>query len=164
MFIACFVGVFFGYLVGLRMLGSRSGGGETGSDLVFLLFFVVWSSDMVAFYVGSYLGRWPLAPHVSPKKTVEGAIGGVVGALLASFVARAWFMHRLTVADCLALGIGLGVVGILGDLVESMLKRGAGVKDSASLVPGHGGVLDRVDSLLYAAPFLYYYHLFVMKT
>ncbi len=163
-FIACFIGVPFGYLLGLRMLGPLAGGGEIGSDLVFLLFCIVWASDMFALYIGSTIGRRPLAPSVSPRKTVEGAVGGILGALIAAFVARAWFMHRLTVVDCIALGIVLGIVGILGDLVESMLKRGADVKDSAALVPGHGGVLDRVDSLLYAAPVLYYYYLLVMRT
>jgi phosphatidate cytidylyltransferase len=114
--------------------------------------------------VGRFLGRRPLAPAVSPKKTVEGAIGGLLGAILLAFVARAWFMNRLTVRDVLLLGFSLGVVGMVGDLVESMLKRGAGVKDSARLVPGHGGLLDRVDSLLYAAPLLYYYYQFAMRT
>jgi phosphatidate cytidylyltransferase len=163
LFSACFIGVLFGYLLGLRELGPSSRGGETGSDLVFLLFFVVWGSDTAAYYLGTFLGRRPLAPNVSPKKTVEGAVGGILGALAAAFVARAWFMNQLSLVDCLALGIVLGTVGILGDLVESMLKRGAGVKDSASLVPGHGGILDRVDSLLYAAPVLYYYYLLVMR-
>jgi phosphatidate cytidylyltransferase len=161
-FSASFIGVLFGYLVGLRVVDPARGD-EAGSDLVFLLFFVVWGSDMAAYYIGSYRGRRPLAPRVSPKKTVEGAIGGIVGSLLAAFVARMWFMHRLSVRDCLALGAILGVVGILGDLVESMLKRGAGVKDTSALVPGHGGILDRVDSLLYAAPVLYYYYLFAMR-
>ncbi len=164
LFVASFAGVLFGYLLRLRVVPPPIGGNlEIGSDLVFLLFFAVWGSDMVALYVGSYLGRRPLAPSVSPKKTVEGAIGGVLGALAAAFVARAWFMHRLSILDCVALGLGMGVIGILGDLVESMLKRGAGVKDSAALVPGHGGILDRVDSLLYAAPFLYYYYMLVMR-
>jgi phosphatidate cytidylyltransferase len=162
-FIACFVGVLFGYLLGLRMFNDLPKGDETGSDLVFLLFFVVWASDVAAYYVGTFLGRHPLAPRVSPMKTVEGAVGGVLGALIAGFVARAWFMHRLSMADCLILGPALGGIGILGDLIESMLKRGAGVKDSASVVPGHGGILDRVDSLLYAAPVLYYYYLFSMQ-
>lgn len=163
LFAASFVGVLFGYLLGLRVLNDRSGGFETGSDLVLLLFLVVWGGDVAAYYIGSNLGRRPLAPSVSPKKTVEGAIGGIAGALVAAFVARAWFMYRLSVGDCIVLGITLAVVGVLGDLVESMLKRGAGVKDSASFLPGHGGVLDRVDSLLYAAPVLYYYYVFVMR-
>lgn len=162
-FIASFVGVLFGYLIGLRTIDDLPKGEETGSDLVFLLFFVVWGSDTAAYYVGTRLGRRPLAPLVSPKKTVEGAVGGVLGALLAAFVARGWFFRRLGVVDCVVLGLLLGVVGILGDLVESMLKRGAGLKDSASLVPGHGGILDRVDSLLYAGPVLYYYYLFTMR-
>ncbi len=163
LFCATFIGVLFGYLLALRHLNFPPKGEEIGSDLVFLLFFVVWAADVGAFYVGSYLGRHPLAPQVSPKKTVEGALGGVAVALAAAFVARAWFMHDLSVVDCAVLGTLLGITGILGDLVESMLKRGAGVKDSASVVPGHGGVLDRVDSVLYAAPILYYYYLFVMR-
>ncbi|MFQ5877779.1 MAG: phosphatidate cytidylyltransferase [Acidobacteriota bacterium] len=162
-FAATFTGVLFGYLIGLRVIDGSGGGGETGSDLVFLLFFIVWGSDVAAYYIGSAFGRRPLAPRLSPKKTVEGALGGVGGALAAAFVARAWFMHRLSARDCLVLGVGLGVLGILGDLVESMMKRGAGVKDSASIVPGHGGILDRVDSLLYAAPLLYYYYLLAMR-
>jgi phosphatidate cytidylyltransferase len=164
LFAATFVGVTFGYLLSLRLLHDAVSGDETGSDLVFLLFFVVWGSDVFAYGVGRLLGRRPLAPAVSPKKTVEGAIGGLLGAVALAFVARAWFMHRLTVRDAVLLGVVLGVIGMLGDLVESMLKRGAGVKDSARLVPGHGGLLDRVDSLLYAAPLLYYYYLFAMRT
>jgi phosphatidate cytidylyltransferase len=164
LFAAAFIGVFFGYLMDLRLLTDLPKGDETGSDLVFLLFFVVWSSDVAAYYVGHALGRRPLAPSVSPKKTVEGAIGGLMGSLAAAFTARAWFMQRLTVRDSLFLGVALGAVGMVGDLVESMLKRSAGAKDSARLVPGHGGLLDRVDSLLYAAPVLYYYYLLVMRT
>lgn len=163
LFAATFVGVFFGYLLQLRLLTDLPKGDENGSDLVFLLFFIVWASDTAAYYVGGLLGRHALAPSVSPKKTVEGAVGGLAGALVAAFVARAWFMQRLGVADCAFLGVALGLVGMAGDLVESMLKRGAGVKDSAALVPGHGGLLDRVDSLLYAAPVLYYYYMFAMR-
>jgi phosphatidate cytidylyltransferase len=163
-FAATLIGMSFGYLMGLRLLADPPKGDETGSDLVFLLFFVVWSSDVAAYYVGHAFGRRALAPSVSPKKTVEGAIGGLLGAVTAAFVARAWFIQRLTPADCVALGFSLGGIGIVGDLVESMLKRGAGVKDSARLVPGHGGILDRIDSLLYAAPLLYYYYLLAMRT
>jgi phosphatidate cytidylyltransferase len=163
LFSASFVGILFGYLLGLRLLDDQPKGDETGSDLVFLLFFVVWGSDTAAYYVGTLLGRRKLCPAVSPKKTVEGAIGGILGALLAAFVSRAWFMNRLEVGDCILLGGALGLVGIVGDLAESMLKRGAGVKDSARLVPGHGGLLDRVDSLLFSAPVLYFYYLFAMR-
>jgi len=163
LFAVTFVGVFFGYLLRLRLLTDLPKGDENGSDLVFLLFFIVWASDTAAYYVGGLLGRHPLAPAVSPRKTVEGAVGGLAGALAAAFVARLWFMQRLGVADCLLLGAGLGVAGMGGDLVESMLKRGAGVKDSARLVPGHGGLLDRVDSLLFAAPVLYYYYVCAMR-
>ena len=164
LFGASFVGILFGYLVRLRVLDEGLRGEETGSDLVFLLFFVVWSSDVAAYYVGSAWGRRPLAPSVSPRKTIEGAAGGVAGALVAAFIAKGWFMRRLSVGDCLALGTSLPLIGILGDLVESMFKRGAGVKDSATLVPGHGGILDRVDSLLYAAPVLYYYYVLAMRS
>ncbi len=161
---ATLIGVLFGYLLRLRGFDEFPKGEETGSDLVFLLFLVVWSGDVAAFYIGTFLGRHPLAPRVSPKKTIEGAVGGLAGSIAAAFVARAWFMNRLTLADCLILGAALALAGLLGDLVESMLKRGAGVKDSAALVPGHGGILDRVDSLLYAGPVLYYYYVFAMRS
>ena len=162
-FIALFVGVLFGFLIDLRTIRDLPKGDEAGSDLVLLLFWVVWSSDTAAYFVGTSFGRRPLAPRVSPRKTVEGAVGGVLGALFAAFVASVWFYKRLSVVDCVVLGLALGTIGLLGDLVESMLKRGAGLKDSASLVPGHGGILDRVDSLLFAGPVLYYYYVFAMR-
>src|SRR5262245_57217306 len=113
-FIGAFIGVLFGYLIDLRRINDLPKGDETGSDLVFLLFFVVWSSDTAAYYIGSSLGRKALAPRVSPKKTVEGAVGGVLGALAAAFIARVWFINRLSVADCVILGLALGGIGILG--------------------------------------------------
>jgi phosphatidate cytidylyltransferase len=163
LFVALFTGLPFGYMIGLREVADAAQGAELGADLVLLLMLVVWGSDTAAYYTGTRIGRRPLAPTVSPKKTIEGAAGGIAGALAAAFLARAWFMHRLTPLDCVLIGAGLGAIGLLGDLVESMFKRGAGCKDSATLVPGHGGILDRVDSLLYAAPALYYYYLLVME-
>jgi phosphatidate cytidylyltransferase len=151
---ALFLSTLLGYLVGLRKLGD-----ELGGDLIFFLFLVVWSGDAAAYYVGSATGRHPLSPRVSPKKTVEGAVGGILGSLLAALLARAWFFHQLRTQDCWILGLLLSLCGILGDLVESMWKRGAGAKDSAALVPGHGGILDRCDSLLFGGPILYYYFL-----
>jgi phosphatidate cytidylyltransferase len=149
-----FLATLLGYLVSLRRLGD-----ELGGDLIFFLFLVVWAGDTAAYYVGSASGRHPLSPRVSPKKTVEGAVAGMIGSLLAALLARAWFFPQLRTRDCWILGLLLSVGGILGDLVESMWKRGAGAKDSAALVPGHGGILDRCDSLLFGGPILYYYFL-----
>ncbi len=155
---ALFLGTLLGYQVALRGLGD-----EIGGDLVFLLYLVGWGGDAAAYYVGSRLGRHALTPRVSPKKTVEGAAAGIVAGVLAAFLARAWFFPQLRPSDCLLAGTLLGVAGIFGDLVESMWKRGSGIKDSASIVPGHGGILDRCDSLLFGGPILYYYFLIWMR-
>jgi phosphatidate cytidylyltransferase len=155
-FSALFVGGLLGYQLALRREAL-------GRELVYLLFLVVWGGDACAYYVGSALGNRPLTPRVSPRKTVEGALAGIAGSVLAALLARAWFFPQLRAADCAATGLLLGVAGILGDLVESMWKRGAGVKDSASRVPGHGGILDRCDSLLFGGPILYYYFLLMVR-
>jgi phosphatidate cytidylyltransferase len=147
-----FVGLPFAYVVGLRAIP-----GENGPDLLLLAMLCVTLSDAGAYYVGSAFGRHPMAPVISPKKTWEGAAGGVVGSVVGAWVAHVWFFQRLTLPHALVLGVLLCGAGILGDLGESALKRAAGVKDSSALLPGHGGVLDRVDSLLVAAPVLYYY-------
>jgi phosphatidate cytidylyltransferase len=147
-----FVGLPFAFVVGLRAVP-----GTDGPDLLLLAMLCVTLSDTAAFYVGSAFGRHRMAPLISPKKSWEGAAGGVFGSIVAALVAHAWFYQRLPITHALVLGVLLCAAGILGDLAESMLKRSAGVKDSSSLLPGHGGVLDRVDSLLVAAPVLYYY-------
>ncbi len=147
-----FVGLPFAFVVGLRVIP-----GENGPDLLLLAMVCVTLSDAGAYYVGSRFGRHRMAPVVSPKKSWEGAAGGVLGSLAGAFVAHAWFFQRLPLAHAAALGILLCAAGVLGDLAESTLKRAVGVKDSSALLPGHGGVLDRIDSLLVAAPVLYYY-------
>lgn len=121
--------------------------------VVFLLFAIVWLGDSAAFYVGSSWGRHKMAPHVSPNKSWEGAIAGLLTALGATV---AWSMWRFGGVQwtLVALGGVTGAAGQVGDLVESMFKRGAGVKDSGGLLPGHGGALDRLDALLFAAPTL----------
>ena len=151
-----FLGLLFGYMSGLRILP-----GADGHDLPFLLLFVVAAADTGAYYGGRSLGRHPLAPRLSPHKTWEGLLVGVACAVAAAFVARVWFIYSLRPMDCVFLGILLALVGSAGDLVESSLKRWAGAKDSSGLIPGHGGVLDRVDALLFAAPVLFYYHQFM---
>jgi phosphatidate cytidylyltransferase len=114
-------------------------------------------SDTGAYYVGSKLGSHKMAPVISPRRAGRGRSGGILGSVIAALVAHAWFFQRLSIAHALVIGVLLCVAGIVGDLAESVLKRAAGVKDSSALLPGHGGVLDRVDSLLVAAPVLYYY-------
>jgi phosphatidate cytidylyltransferase len=151
-FPVAFVGLPFAYVVGLRAVP-----GENGSDLLLLAMLCVTLSDTGALYIGSWLGSHKMAPVISPKKTWEGAAGGVLGSLIGALIAHFWFFRRLSLAHAFVLGVLLCGAGIVGDLAESALKRAAGVKDSSALLPGHGGVLDRVDSLLVAAPVLYYY-------
>ena len=152
-----FVGWLMGYCIGL--MGD---GAERGRDLTVFLFFVVWLSDAGAYVVGSLWGKRKLAARISPGKTVEGVLGALAVAVAAAFVARAWFFRSLGVGDALALGVLLGGSGVLGDLSESMLKRTAAIKDSGRLFPGHGGMLDRADSLLFAGPALFYYHNYML--
>lgn len=141
-------------VVQLRLIG-----GEFSADLLLLLFLCITMGDTFAYYTGKNLGRHPLALALSPKKTWEGAAGALLGSTLAALLAHFWFFTRLPLRDALILGIVLGGVGILGDLAESVIKRATGVKDSSGLLPGHGGLLDRIDSLLFAGPVLFlYYH------
>lgn len=144
-----------GHLVLLRSLPD-------GRGWVFLVLLMVMSSDTAAYFTGVSCGRHKLYPAISPNKSIEGAVGGLAGSLAGAFLARAWFLPVLTLADCLLLGLGLGVLAQLGDLFESMLKRGFGVKDSGSMIPGHGGILDRLDSLLFVFAPCYYYALLVV--
>lgn len=130
---------------------------EFGREWIFLVLLVVMAGDSGAYFSGVSLGRHKLYPAISPNKSVEGAAGGLIGSLGGAFVARAWFFPELSPLDCLALGAGLGLLGQLGDLFESMLKRSFGVKDSGTLFPGHGGILDRLDSLLFTFPPAFYY-------
>jgi phosphatidate cytidylyltransferase len=148
-----FVGLSLAYTVGLRAIDDRA-----GRDLPLLLMLCLAASDSAALYVGRSLGRHRLAPKLSPKKSWEGAIAGLGAAVFAAFVGRWTFYTRLTPEHCVALGLLLGLAGILGDLAESMVKRAVGAKDSSAILPGHGGLLDRADSLLFTAPVLYYYY------
>lgn len=132
-----------------------------GISWIFLMLVIVMAGDSAAYYVGSALGRVKLYPQVSPNKSVEGALGGLAGSVAGALVARMTFFPELGVADAVVAALVLGVLGQLGDLFESLLKRSCGVKDSGTLVPGHGGILDRLDSILFAAPAAYWYAHFV---
>jgi len=131
-----------------------------GRVAVLLLMVVIVVSDSAQYYTGRAFGRRPLAPTISPKKTVEGAIGGVVFGTLAT-VAGGHYVFASPLWVLALLGAALSLLGIVGDLFESLLKRSAGVKDSSNLIPGHGGVLDRIDSWLFAAPVYYVFVRFI---
>jgi phosphatidate cytidylyltransferase len=118
---------------------------------------ITWSNDTAAYFAGRFLGRHKLYPAVSPNKTWEGFAGGMAGSVGGMFIARAFFFPVFTVTDCLLLGVFGGIFGPIGDLCESMLKRAYGVKDSGRAIPGHGGILDRIDALLFNAPLVFVY-------
>lgn len=143
-----------GHLISLRHLFN-------GRNLIFFVLIVTWSIDTGAYYVGKLFGKHKLAPHVSPGKTIEGAIGGGGSALGSAFLARWWFLPELSIKHVILIGLLLGVISQLGDLSESLLKRSAGVKDSGGVFPAHGGMLDRVDSLIFNVPVFYYYLLYI---
>jgi phosphatidate cytidylyltransferase len=130
-----------------------------GRAWVMLAIALTFSNDTGAYFAGRGLGRHKLYPAVSPAKTVEGAVGGMLACLVVMFVARALFVPWLTVRDCLLAALPAGVLGPIGDLCESLIKRAFGVKDSGRLIPGHGGMLDRIDALLFVSAWLYVYAL-----
>ena len=131
-----------------------------GRIVIFVLLLVIVVSDSAPYYTGRAFGKRPLSPTISPKKTVEGAIGGVVFGTLAMAVAG-HYVFRSPIWMLALLGAALSLLGIVGDLFESLLKRSAGIKDSSNLIPGHGGVLDRIDSWLFAAPVYYVFVRFI---
>jgi phosphatidate cytidylyltransferase len=142
-----YLGLPIGAMVALRSLRGR--------EALFLLLLTVVVSDTAQYYTGRAFGRRLLAPTISPKKTVEGAAGGFVFGGLVLGIVGAWWLPSMPAALRALLGVTIVALGIAGDLFESMLKRSAGVKDSSALIPGHGGVLDRIDALLFAAPVYY---------
>jgi phosphatidate cytidylyltransferase len=136
-------------------IGSMIAIRERGPEPLFLLMLTVIVSDTAQYYTGRLFGRRLLAPAISPKKTQEGAIGGLVFGTAVFAVVGAWWLPFVPALSRGLLGLALVIVGIAGDLFESMLKRSAGVKDSSAMIPGHGGILDRIDALLFAAPLFY---------
>ncbi|BBB32700.1 phosphatidate cytidylyltransferase [Thermotomaculum hydrothermale] len=157
---ALYLGIPLGYQVALKNSNRLYEG--LGADLVFLLYVVIWFGDSGAYWIGSMFGKHKLAPNISPNKSIEGAIGNIIFNFLGATLAKMWFFTRLTWHDVIAITIIIGVSGIIGDLIESLWKRCAGVKDSATLIPGHGGILDRIDSFVLSSPLLYFYFLYLM--
>ncbi len=134
---------------------------EGGLPWVICALVITWANDTTAYFAGRFLGRHKLYVEVSPNKTWEGFFGGMVGSVGGMFIARAAFFPEFTPTDCVVMGVVGGIAGPIGDLCESMLKRAYGVKDSGKLIPGHGGILDRIDALLFNAPLVFIYVQFV---
>jgi phosphatidate cytidylyltransferase len=154
-----YIGWLLGHTIALRGL-------DNGRDWLFLTIFATFGSDSAAFFVGRFFGKHKLAPAISPKKTREGAAGGLIGAVLVSL----FFLLPTPVQlssyinwwQIVILGVLVSIFGQLGDLVESLLKRNTGVKDSGNLFPGHGGMLDRMDSIIFAVIVVYYWVLWAV--
>lgn len=144
-------------LVGLREGRGPSVGDLDAFALVVLTLFLVWATDIFAYYVGKNVGRRPLAPSISPKKTWEGSVGGAVAAVLVAVAFKLVVLDALSWLDVAVLSVICGVVSQTGDLAESQIKRSAGVKDASSILPGHGGLFDRFDAMTLAAPLVYLY-------
>lgn len=139
-----------GFLILIRGL-------KGGQYLIFLILAIIWSGDTFAYYTGSLFGKHPLCRTISPKKTVEGMLGGLLGSILAAFLLGPFWLPKASLASYPFIGLVVGIFGQLGDLSESVLKRWAGIKESGNILPGHGGLLDRIDGLIFSAPVFYYY-------
>ena len=146
-----YVGMLSGSLIRLRHDFPE------GSKLVYFLLLVVWLGDSGAYYVGKTFGKHKLSPRISPKKTIEGLLGGIAASVITAVVIHFTFFREFPLLHAIIAGVLLSIAGVIGDLAESMWKRSADVKDSGTLLPGHGGFLDRFDSILFTAPILYSY-------
>jgi len=155
---ATVLGVLYVALLGGFVLGVRVGFADArAAQLLTFFFLVLMGSDSAAYYTGRAFGKRKLAPRISPGKTWEGAAGGFVASIIAAVIAHFTFFRELPLTLAVPLAATMNVLGVVGDLTESALKRGAGAKDAANILPGHGGLLDRLDSLLFNAPLIYYF-------
>jgi phosphatidate cytidylyltransferase len=128
-----------------------------GVTWIFFLFFLVFSADIGAFYAGSFFGRHKLCPSVSPGKTIEGGLGGIILTIIVGMAFQSFFLPDISTWITFCLCICVGIIGPTGDLFESTLKRVGNIKDSGSILPGHGGILDRIDAILFVLPVLYFF-------
>jgi phosphatidate cytidylyltransferase len=149
--------VYIGLLYPIVFLLGWGIGSLHGGDLLLFLLGIIWVGDTAAMEIGKRWGKRKLSPTISPNKTVEGFTSGLIGSILVAILMYYWKFQDVALYHLLLIAIGCSLFGQLGDLVESMWKRSLNIKDSSSIIPGHGGVLDRFDSLLFAAPFMYFY-------
>jgi len=158
-----YVAVFFSFLILIREFPLKIGiEYKVGGLWVIFLFLCIWLSDTLAYFVGTPLGKHKILPVISPKKSWEGSMGGIAGAILAAFLAQSIFLKEVPLTHLLSLSILISIFGQVGDFVESSFKRAANLKDSSNIIPGHGGILDRFDSLLFSAPLVYFYLRFIL--
>ena len=166
-----YVAGLFSYLILLREMSPESISNrfaslttsyKMGGVWIVYLLLCIWSCDTFAYFIGAPLGKHPLSPRVSPKKTVEGFLGGILGAIAAAFFSHFVFFSSAQLKDLLIISLIVAFVGQVGDLTESLFKRDAQFKDTSNIIPGHGGILDRFDSLLFVSPLVYYYLKFMV--
>jgi phosphatidate cytidylyltransferase len=150
--IPIFGSIYLGYLLSFLLKVKFL---PNGNYYLLCLLFITWANDVGAYIIGINFGKNRIYPKISPKKSLEGSVGGILFSIIITFALRSWL--NLSFNKLISLGLILSIVGQLGDLFESVLKRGSGVKDSGKLIPGHGGILDCFDSLLFTAPIFYYY-------
>lgn len=155
--------LFFGllyipYLLGYLVLLRNH---PLGWQWIMLIMFIVMGGDSAAYFIGCRFGKRKLYPAVSPNKSIEGSIGGLAGSVVGVILAKLLFFSEISLIDAVLAAILIGIISQIGDLFESLLKRSCGVKDSGTIFPGHGGILDRLDSILFAAPTAYYYAVFI---
>jgi phosphatidate cytidylyltransferase len=148
--------VIVGLLYIPALLGFQTELRALGPEWIIFLYAAIWGADSAAYYIGTGIGRRKLYASISPNKTVEGAVASVVGGTLSALAVKVLLSLSITYEQAALLGAATGTVAIVGDLVESMFKRDAGVKDSGALLPGHGGILDKIDGVLFAGPVLYW--------
>ena len=157
-----YVGWLGGHFVMLRELPANLdiADPKLGAHLIFFAALVIWACDILAYVIGILVGRRRMLPHISPAKTWAGAFGGLAGGAMAGWLCAQTFLTLISPLSGALMGLVSAALGQLGDFAESMFKRDAGLKDSARLIPGHGGILDRMDSLLFSVPILYYWFRF----
>lgn len=157
-----YIGLFSSTIILIREIYSGSLHYNDGGLLIISIFITLWVTDSAAYFLGSAFGKHKLFPRVSPNKSWEGAIAGFAFAIITMIVLQAFLLAFLNLTDTVVLGIIVGLFGQIGDLIESLIKRDAGVKDSSGIIPGHGGIFDRFDSLIFSSPFVFIYISYLM--
>ncbi|MBC8180805.1 phosphatidate cytidylyltransferase [candidate division KSB1 bacterium] len=155
--------VFFGFMILLRELPNEIGMEyAVGGRWILLMLICIWICDTAAYFIGKAIGKHKLFARVSPNKTIEGAVAGLLFSLITGYIFHLTYINSLTLLQCMVIALIAGTFGQVGDLLESLFKRDAEVKDSSSILPGHGGMLDRFDAPIFAAPVVYLYLRFVV--